>query len=114
MEIGREAYLVQSSDKLGRSTVPETFYNISPPISVLGVPFPCDTSTQQPGQAPFWDTVFFVSPFFFLPRVRVPHCHRGVWFMIVANPPQFPKYRNFYLEQGRLPISVFIKSLYSF
>ena len=64
MEIGREAYLVQSSDKLGRSTVPETFSNISPPISVLGVPFPCDTSTQQPGQAPFWDTVFFVSPFF--------------------------------------------------
>ena len=64
MKIGREAYLVQSSDKLGRSTVPETFSNISPPISVLCVPFPCETSTQQPGQAPFWDTVFFVSPFF--------------------------------------------------
>lgn len=111
MEIGREAYLVQSSDKLGRSTVPETFSNISPPISVLGVPFPCDTSTQQPGQAPFWDTVFFCLPFFFnLEYVFHIVCHRGVWFMIVA-PPQFPKYRNFYPEQGRLPISVFIKSL---
>lgn len=63
MEIGREAYLVQSSDKLGRSTVPETFSNISSPISVLGVPFPCDTTAQQPGQAPFWDTFFFAPPF---------------------------------------------------
>ena len=112
MEIGREAYLVQSSDKLGRSTVPETFSNISPPISVLGVPFPCDTSTQQPGQAPFWDTVFFVSPFFLTSSTCSTSCHRGVWFMIVANSPQFPRYRNFYPEQGRLPISVFIKSLY--
>ena len=114
MEIGREAYLVQSSDKLGRSTVLETFSNISPPISVLGVPFPCDTTTQQPGQAPFWDTVFLPPLFSNLEYVFHIVCHRGVWFMIVANPPQLPKYRNFYPEQGRLPISVFIESLYTF
>lgn len=58
---------------------------------------------------------FFCLPFFFnLEYVFHIMCQRGVWFMIVANPPQFPKYRNFYPEQGRLPISVFIKSLYSF